>query len=58
MTGLDLETVGELTPYQDGYDACMRGAERGACPWLPETDECAAWLKGWDDACREDHPYD
>jgi ribosome modulation factor len=56
MTMPDLETVGELTPFEDGYDAFLRGAERDACPWLPETDECLAWLRGWDAACREDEP--
>jgi ribosome modulation factor len=58
MNTLDLETVGELTPHQDGREAYLNGAGRDACPWLPETEECVAWLRGWDAACREDHPDD
>jgi hypothetical protein len=54
-----LETVGELTPFQDGYEAYLsRGSDRDACPWLPETEECLAWLRGWDAAAKWEHDSD
>jgi ribosome modulation factor len=55
MSARDIEPLGDLTPYQDGYEALVYGVGRDACPWLPETDECVDWLRGWDDAHQEDN---
>lgn len=58
MSRFDLETVGEETPAEDGRYAYVNGAGRDTCPWFPETDEALEWLRGWDEACKEDHPDD
>lgn len=56
MSGRYPETIGDLTPYEDGLGAYAFGQGRDACPWLPETDECVDWLRGWDDACKKEFP--
>jgi ribosome modulation factor len=46
---VDVETV--------GLDAYCSGVPRSRCPYAFGSENCKAWLRGWDEAakiCRED----
>lgn len=38
-------------PFQGGARGFLGGAELGANPYAPDSEDHAAWAAGWQDAC-------